>query len=87
MKSKELEIEMDVMSEEFRLYCQSMSDYLNNEDPAGELDVYLEMEDTMDIMQERLAQLHQKLGMAYRLEELDEECDCDHSLVLSTVYN
>jgi len=86
-KSEELEVQIDLLSEELRLLEKEITEFMNDIHIEWTMDEFYTKEANRDDMQEHLADMHIQLGMAYRLEMLDGECDTDHSLVLSTVYN
>lgn len=73
MNTTELNDKIDELSVALRENVKKSTAYLNSDD--GELDVYMQMEDEFDSIQAQLATLHDQLGIAYRLEELDENCD------------
>lgn len=87
MTSEELEALIDIKSEELRLHEKKTTEFLDGVHDDWTIDEFYVREATRDDMQERLAELHMQLGMTYRLEMLDEDCDKDHSLILTTVYN
>ena len=87
MTSEELEALIDTKSEELRLHDKKTTDVWAMIDTDVSMDDLCDREDYRDSLQQELADLHVQLGMAYRLEMLDEDCDKDHSLILSTVYN